>query len=352
MLVVAMAPGLTKEFISGPPSSFWAASTATIELKGMPVASTQPRVHSGDRTLPRIEYSGVMMPCAALKIQNMGSMFLELVRRCQKDSLLIGGANKLFFASHSSTRASTHYGPEETHGRLRSPVQYRAVEVPCVSEALRGTSRVTARAGSLPRKALVVLQIAFSLGLLSVSGLLTSALHALETQDFGFEQDRRIVENINPRLAGYRPVQLSQLYRRIHDSIAGIPGVSSVALCLYSPPDGGWGSGVWIDGRPAPGPREDNSSSWDRVTDRYFDVIATPIVKGRGFPEQDTAASRHVAIINQAFARKFFKNEDPIGKHFGQTPGNSREFEVVDVVKDARYYTRGLDQPAASAGGR
>jgi predicted permease len=215
-------------------------------------------------------------------------------------------------------------------------------------EALRSTSRVTARAGSLPRKALVVFQIALSLALLSVSGLLTSALHALETQDFGFEQDRRIVAKINPRLAGYRPVQLSQLYRRINDSIAGIPGVSSVALCLYSPPDGGWGSGVWIDGRPAPGPREDNSSSWDRVTDRYFDVIATPIVKGRGFSEQDTAASRHVAIINQAFARKFFDNEDPIGKHFGQTPGNTREFEVVGVVRDARYYTRGLDQPSGA----
>ena len=213
-------------------------------------------------------------------------------------------------------------------------------------EALRGASRVTARAGSLPRKALVVFQIAFSLALLSASGLLTSALHALETQDFGFEQDRRMVAKINPRLAGYRPVQLSQLYRRIHDSIASIPGVSSVALCLYSPPDGGWGSGVWIDGRPALGPREDNSSSWDRVTGGYFDVIGTPIVKGRGISEQDIAASRHVAVINEAFARKFFKNEDPIGKHFGQTPGTSREFEVVGVAKDARYFTHGLDQPS------
>ena len=102
------------------------------------------------------------------------------------------------------------------------------------------------RAGSLPRKALIVFQIALSLALLSASGLLSSALHALETQDFGFEQDRRMVAKINPRLAGYRPAQLSQLYRRIHESIASIPGVSSVALCLYSPPGGGWGTGVWV----------------------------------------------------------------------------------------------------------
>jgi len=180
---------------------------------------------------------------------------------------------------------------------------------------------------------------------LSASGLLTSALHALETQDFGFEQDRRIVAKINPKLAGYQSVQLSQLYRRIHDSIAAIPGVASVALCLYAPPGGGWGSNVWVDGHPAPAPREDNSSSWDRVTPGYFDVIGTPIVKGRAISEQDTAISQNVAVISEAFARKFFRNEDPIGKHFGWKPGASREFEVVGVVKDARYSVYNLDRP-------
>ena len=186
-------------------------------------------------------------------------------------------------------------------------------------EALRGASRSTARAGSLPRKTLVVVQAALSLVLLSAAGLLTAALQRLENQDFGFEQDRRIVATMNPRLAGYRPGQLSPLYRRIHDSIAGIPGVSSVALCLYSPQSGGgWGAGVWVDGHPAPGPKDDNFAAWDRVTAGYFDVIGTPIVKGRGISEQDTATSRHVAVINEAFARKFFRNEDPIGKHFGR----------------------------------
>jgi len=213
-------------------------------------------------------------------------------------------------------------------------------------EALRGASRVTASAGSVPRRALVVFQIALSLALLSVSGLLTSALHALETQDFGFEQDRRMVAKINPKLAGYRPSQLSQLYRRIHDAIANIPGVSSTALCLYSPPGGGWGADVWLDGRAAPGPRDDNSSQWDRITPGYFDVIGTPIVRGRSISEEDTAASRRVAVINEAFARKFFKNEDPIGRHFGRNPEASREFEVVGVAKDARYLANNIDRPA------
>jgi predicted permease len=214
-------------------------------------------------------------------------------------------------------------------------------------EALRGASRSSDRAGSLPRKTLVVFQAALSLVLLSAAGLLTTALHKLENENLGFEQEGRIVADINPRLAGYRTNQLSLLYRRLHDSIAGIPGVSSVALCQYSPlSGGGWGSGVWVDGHPLPGPMDDNSSSWDRVTAGYFDVIGTSIVRGRGLSEQDTATSRNVAVISEAFARKFFRNEDPIGKHFGGKPEASREFEVVGVAKDARYVTFNLGQPS------
>ena len=213
-------------------------------------------------------------------------------------------------------------------------------------EALRGASRSTTHTGSLPRKTLVVLQTALSLVLLSASGLLTTALQRLEGQDFGFDQDRRIVASSNPRLAGYRAAQLSLLYRRIHDAIAGIPGVSSVALCNYSPlSGGGWGSGVWIDGHPDPGPSENNSAAWDRVTAGYFEVIGTPVIRGRGITAEDTSTSRKVAVINEAFARKYFKDEDPLGKHFGREPGDSREFEVVGVVKDARYLTFNIDQP-------
>jgi predicted permease len=212
-------------------------------------------------------------------------------------------------------------------------------------EALRGASRSTARTGSLPRKTLVVLQTALSLVLLTASGLLIAALHNLENQDFGFEQAGRIVANMDPRLAGYRTDQLSLLYRRVHDSIASMPGVSSAALCLYSPLVGGWGAGVWVDGHPAPGPRDDNFAAWDRITAGYLDVIGNPIVKGRGIGEQDTAASRKVAVINEAFARKFFKNEDPLGRRFGRQNDSSHEFEVVGVAKDARYLTDNLDQP-------
>jgi predicted permease len=216
-------------------------------------------------------------------------------------------------------------------------------------EAIRGAGRSATRAGSRSKKTLVVLQTALSLVLLSAAGLLTTALQRLENQDFGFAQEQRIVARVNPRLAGYRTDQLSLLYRRIHDSIAAIPGVASVALCLYAPQSGGgWGAGVWVDGQPPPGPRDDNSASWDRVTAGYFDVIGTPILRGRGISEQDTGASRKVAVVNEAFARKFFKNEDPVGKHFGRAADASSQYEVVGIAKDARYFTFGLDQPVGA----
>jgi predicted permease len=214
-------------------------------------------------------------------------------------------------------------------------------------EALRGASRSTGRTGSLPRKTLAVLQAAFSLVLLSTAGLLTTALERLERQDFGFDPDRRIVVNIEPRLTGYASDRLTPLYQRLHDALSSLPDVTAVGLAVYSPLGGNnWGGNIRVDGHPAPGPRDNNNASWDRVTAEYFGAIGNPIVRGRPISDHDTATSPHVAVINEAFARRFFANEDPIGKHFGdQGIGSERDYQVVGIAKDARYLTSRLDKP-------
>jgi predicted permease len=217
-------------------------------------------------------------------------------------------------------------------------------------EALRGASRSTARTGSLPRKTLVALQAALSLVLLAASGLLTAALHHLENQRFGFVQEQRTIVNIEPGLVDYQPTQFTTLYERIRDSLSSIPGVSAVAICQYSPLSGNnWGTSVWVNGRPAPGPSEDDTEnfvSWDRVTPGYFHAIGTQIVKGRDISEEDTAASQHVAVVNQAFAQKYFNNENPIGKYFGRLElGSPRLYEIVGVAQDARYLDFDFDKP-------
>ncbi|HZQ56317.1 MAG TPA: FtsX-like permease family protein [Bryobacteraceae bacterium] len=220
-------------------------------------------------------------------------------------------------------------------------------------EALRGTSRTTTRTGSLPRKVLVVFQAALSLVLLSAAGLFTAALHGLENQELGFDADRRIVMNIEPRLAGYEYRQLTPLYQRIQETLSRIPGVTGVALSTYMPQDTySWGGYVWLDRQPG---NNRNLAFWDRVTPGYSAVIGNRIMRGRGITDEDTAASRHVAVINEAFARKFFKNEDPVGKHFGREGiGSERQYEIVGVPKDIRNLSYSLDKPVDplfSAGG-
>ena len=217
------------------------------------------------------------------------------------------------------------------------------------AEALHGAGRTTARTGSLSRRVLVVIQTALSLALLSAAGLLTATLHRLESQDFGFAQDRRLVVTANPRQAGYTPEQLTPLYRRIHESLMAVPGVSAVALSIYSPMgNNSWGALVRVPGHAQVGPGDtSDAANWNRATAGYFDVIGNQIVRGRGITEQDTETSRRVAVVNESFARRWFGNADPVGRHFGQVPLPDTQYEIVGVARDSRFNPFGLDKPVA-----
>ena len=216
------------------------------------------------------------------------------------------------------------------------------------AEALHGAGRTTTRTASLSRRVLVIIQTALSLTLLSAAGLLTMTLHRLENQDFGFMQDRRMVVNTDPREAGYTEKQLTPIYRRIHDSLITVPGVSAVALSIYSPMGSNyWGALIRIPGRAPAGPGDErDAAAWNRATAGYFDVIGERIIRGRGITEQDTETSRRVAVVNEAFARNFFGTEDPVGRHFGQFPYADSQYEIVGVARDARFSSYPpLDKP-------
>jgi predicted permease len=217
-------------------------------------------------------------------------------------------------------------------------------------EALRGVSRSTARTGALPRKMLVVFQAALSLVLLAASGLLTAAVHRLESQRFGFLQEQRTIVRIDPGLVDYQPNQYTTLYDRIRDSLSRIPSVAAVAIGQYAPQSGNnWATTVWMNGRPAPGPDEDtveNMVYWDRVTPGYFSAVGTQIIQGRSISEEDTATSQHVAVISEAFAKKYFNKENPIGQYFGRPELESpRLYKIVGVAEDARYLNFDFDKP-------
>jgi predicted permease len=142
-------------------------------------------------------------------------------------------------------------------------------------------------------------------------------------------------------MAGYKVPELDTFYRQLHDTLAAIPGMKSVAYSMYSPMEGdNWGEGVYFEGRPAPPPgSNEQNASWVRASSGYFDTIGTKIVVGRGITEQDTASTRNIAVVNQTFAKKFYKNGDPIGQHFGDIDQqHSATYEIVGVTEDTNYW--------------
>ncbi len=214
-------------------------------------------------------------------------------------------------------------------------------------EALRGANRSVSGGRSWAQKSLVIAQAAMSLVLLSAAAMLAQSLRNLEHQDFGFEMQGRYIAWINPTLGNDKPEQMEQRFRQIDDSLKQIPGVRMVAPALYAPMTGdSWNDGVRIQGRPEPGPKEDTGAGYVRVMPGFFETIGAKMVMGRPFTKDDTAATPIVAVVNEAFVRRFFKGQNPIGQHFG--PNRIRyasTYEIVGVVKDIRYMTYDYKQP-------
>jgi putative ABC transport system permease protein len=214
-------------------------------------------------------------------------------------------------------------------------------------EALRGANRSVGSRRSLAQKSLVVAQVAMSLVLLSAAALLGQSLQNLEHQNFGFETQGRYIARMNPMLGNYKPEQMEPMFRQIDERLLNTPGVQMVAPVLYAPMTGdSWNDGIRVYGRPEPGPREDTGAGWARVMPRFFETLGAKIVRGRSITDEDTPATRKVAVINEAFARRFFKDQDPIGQHFGPSKIKySATYEIVGVARDMRYMTYEYKEP-------
>jgi len=152
---------------------------------------------------------------------------------------------------------------------------------------------------------------------------------------------------INPKLSGYKPEQMDALFQRIDERLRQIPGVRMAAPVLYAPMSGdSWNDSIHVQGRPEPGPREDTGASWARTTPGFFETMGMTIKLGRPITVDDTATTRRVAVVNEAFVRKFFKGQNPIGQHFGKHEIKySGSFEIVGVAKDVRYMPYGYSEP-------
>ena len=211
-------------------------------------------------------------------------------------------------------------------------------------EAVRGASRSVglnhALAGSAgAQKLLVIVQATVSVVLLSLAAMLGQSLRNLEHQNFGFGSEGRYLVSINPKISNYKQEQLAPLLREVEYRLQLIPGVHAVGSVLSAPlTNWVWPHDIQIEGKHEPASPDDVSSGWTRVTPGFFDAFENTIVMGRAITDEDNASTRPVAVINQTFAKRFFGDENPIGQHFGPTPGrNAGMYEIVGVASDVDF---------------
>ncbi|MGB2712938.1 MAG: ABC transporter permease [Vicinamibacterales bacterium] len=215
-------------------------------------------------------------------------------------------------------------------------------------DALRGAGRSTGDHSSFARTSLLVVQATLSVVLVAGSTMLARSLSNLERQDFGFEIPGRVLVQLNRPPATYTAQKLAALYRDVEERLNRLPGVRGAGLALYNPLTDNWGELVLVAGHPAPKPGEQAGASWDRVSANYLQDLGVKLVRGRYFTAADNETSENVAVVNEAFVRRFFKNdEDPLDQHFGlDLPENVNSYRIVGIVRDAKFAGFALDRPA------
>ncbi len=294
----------------------------------------------------------------------LGAARSRLIRQLFTESMLlalIGGVLGLLIAKWSTrTLVSLAFGAEQ-HFPLDSVMSGRVLAFSfgvCVitgivfgllpafrasRNELTGGMKISAlgtgsRRGrvSLP-SALIVSQVALSLVLIVSSGLFIRSLIRLQTQDMGFDHHQIVNAHLNPQIAGYAPEQLPALYDRILGKVRALPGVENASLSLYSPMSGNqWSSGVSSEPVSSGAAPTKSYAWWTRTTPDFFATMGMRLKVGRALTLGDGASAPKVAVVNEAFARKFFAGANPIGRHFGWNQNDS-EIEIVGMVADARY---------------
>jgi predicted permease len=216
------------------------------------------------------------------------------------------------------------------------------------AEALHGSGRGSSDRSSLARKALLVVQATLSVVLVAGATMLGRSLNKLEHQDFGYQLQGRVIVDMNNPPATYTQPQLNAMYRRLEDELVHIPGVQGAGLALYNPLTNNWGELIIVAGHPPGKLSEESGASWDRVSANYLQDFGIPILRGRAFTAADNETTAPVAIVNEAFVKRFFKTrEDPLEQHFGlDLPENAGNFRIVGVSRDAKFAGWGLDKPA------
>ncbi len=203
-------------------------------------------------------------------------------------------------------------------------------------------SRRTTGVVSRLSKGLVIAQVAVSLLLLVGAGLYIRTLINLQNVDVGFNQENLLLFSVQPEQGGYKDDRLIQFYQQLFARFDSLPGVRAatfgrVPLIAHY----GWNTGILLPGETGRGD-DQHITNRQMVRENYFATLEIPLLAGRDFSAQDDQRGAQVAIVNQTFSRRYFPDEDVLGKHVVD-PEEKREFEIVGVVRDSKYSSQRSD---------
>ena len=214
-----------------------------------------------------------------------------------------------------------------------------------VAPALKGSGAVVREEPRL-RKTLVVAQVALSFTLLIAAGLFLRSLNNLMNVDPGFRTSQMLTFDFDLSRSGYDRERAAAFTTTFLERISHVPGAASVAFTFQSLlGNGGWGMELTVDGYQAPR-GESAGAALNAVSPGYFTTMGIPLLAGREFDAHDdhTTAIQEgwpyrVAVVNEAFAKRYFKGANPIGRRIGigGNPGTPTPIEIVGLVKDTRY---------------
>jgi len=215
---------------------------------------------------------------------------------------------------------------------------------PDVSRVLQAGGRRTTGGARVTRDALVVAEIALSVALIAVSGLLIHSLLSLQRVNVGFDSTNVFTLQFRLPTSKYaRPEDIARFFRETVAQVRGVTSVESVALVRRVPFSGNWGDTPFtVEGRPVPAGQEPRAAQ-NIVTPDYFKTMRIPFTRGRDFTDRDDLQSPPVTVINETMARSTWPGDDPIGKHI-KVPDFKEALTVVGVVGDTKH--RSSTEPA------
>lgn len=212
---------------------------------------------------------------------------------------------------------------------------------PDLNNALKEGGRLTSAGSHRLRSSLVVFEVALSLMLLVGAGLLARSFLVLLKTDAGFNPDQVLTMNLILPSAKYKEEsQRGAFYRDLVQHVQVLPGVESAAAVNYLPLGGSNSSDDYlVEGTPEPPPGQENEGRYRVCTPGYFQTMEIPILKGRGFTEQDKPGAQRVIVVNETLARKHWPGGDAIGKRirfYGPIEKNPW-MEIVGIVGDVKH---------------